>query len=128
MLLKGVEKVALELGIEHYVGGVKPEEKLVYLQRIEKEHGFCAMVGDGLNDAPALAKAYLSFVMGEGVDLSKRIGDVVLLSGIKGLKLFFQMAEKTSQRIRQNLFWAFIYNLLGIPIAAGAIEWLGSLS
>jgi Cu2+-exporting ATPase/Cu+-exporting ATPase len=120
-----IEKVALELGIEHYVGGVKPEEKLAYLQRIEKEHGFCAMVGDGLNDAPALAKAYLSFVMGEGVDLSKRIGDVVLLSGIKGLKRFFQMAEKTSQRIKQNLFWAFIYNLLGIPIAAGALSGWG---
>ena len=120
-----VKKVALELGIEHYVGGVKPEEKLAYLQRIEKEHGFCAMVGDGLNDAPALAKAYLSFVMGEGVDLSKRIGDVVLLSGIKGLKLFFQLAEKTSHRIKQNLFWAFIYNLLGIPIAAGALSGWG---
>jgi len=120
-----VEKVALAVGIEHYAGGVKPGDKLAYLQKIEREYGFCAMVGDGLNDAPALAKAYISFVMGEGVDLSKRIGDVVLLSGIKGLKIFFQMAEKTSRRIKQNLFWAFIYNLLGIPIAAGALSGLG---
>ncbi len=120
-----VEKVASLLGIKHYVGGVKPEDKLGYLQRIEKEVGFCAMVGDGLNDAPALAKAYLSFVMGEGVDLSKRIGDIILLSGIKGLKDFFQIAEKTSQRIKQNLFWAFIYNIMGIPVAAGVLSGWG---
>lgn len=115
------KRVAHSLRINKIYAGVKPEDKLKIVEELQ-EMGFkVAMVGDGINDAPALAKANLSFVMAEGVDLSKRIGEVVLLSGLKGLRDFFEIAKFLKRRIIQNLFWAFIYNLIGIPIAGGLL-------
>lgn len=114
-------RLAEALNIKTFYAGVKPEDKLRILETLQAKGLKVAMVGDGINDAPALAKADLSFVMGEGVDLSKRVGEVILLSGLKGLRAFFEIAETLKTRIKQNLFWAFIYNVLGVPIAGGLL-------
>lgn len=113
------EEVAKKLGLESFYAEVKPQDKLRLVEEFQKKGFKVAMVGDGVNDAPALAKADLSFVMAEGVDLSKRVGEVVLLSGLRGIKAFFEVAATVRKRIWENLFWAFIYNLIGIPIAGG---------
>ena len=78
-------------------------------------------MGDGINDAPAMARADLSFALGSGTDMAKRAGDVILLRGLEGIREFFEIRDKTMRRIRENLFWAFIYNLVGIPIAGGLL-------
>ncbi|MFN3921939.1 MAG: heavy metal translocating P-type ATPase, partial [Caldimicrobium sp.] len=117
--LKRAQIVAETLGIKNFYAEVKPEKKLKIVEEFQEKGYKVAMVGDGINDAPALARADLSFVMAEGTDLSKRVGEVVLLSGLKGLKAFFEISFLLKKRITQNLFWAFLYNLLGIPIAGG---------
>ncbi|MFN3567381.1 MAG: heavy metal translocating P-type ATPase [Caldimicrobium sp.] len=115
------EKVASLLGIKEVYAEVKPEDKLKLVEEFQGKGYKVGMVGDGINDAPALAKADLSFVMAEGTDLSKRIGEVILLSGLRGLQVFFQNTFWLRKRIFQNLFWAFLYNILGIPIAGGLL-------
>ncbi|MFN3504981.1 MAG: heavy metal translocating P-type ATPase [Caldimicrobium sp.] len=115
------EKVAFALGIKEVYAEVKPEDKLKLVEELQVKGYRIGMVGDGINDAPALAKADLSFVMSEGTDLSKRIGEVILLTGLRGLRDFFQLAFWLRKRIFQNLFWAFLYNILGIPVAGGLL-------
>ncbi len=115
-------KVARELGIGDFVAGVKPEDKLRILKDYQDRGYKVCMVGDGINDAPAMAQAYVSIAMGSGMDVSKRVGDVVLLSGIGGLKELFLLSEKTMRRVKQNLFWAFIYNILSMPLAGGLLS------
>lgn len=119
--IERARKVAENLGLDKIYAEVKPEDKLKMVEEYQRKGYKVAMVGDGINDAPALAKADLSFVMAEGTDLSKRVGEVVLLSGLKGLYNFFQISFFLRRRIYQNLFWAFLYNLLGIPIAGGIL-------
>lgn len=123
--LKRAQNVAENLGIKKVYAEVKPEEKLKIVEEFQAKGYKVAMVGDGINDAPALARADLSFVMAEGTDLSKRVGEVVLLSGLKGIQAFFQISLLLKRRIVQNLFWAFLYNLLGIPIAGGLLYGYG---
>ncbi|MFN3264686.1 MAG: heavy metal translocating P-type ATPase, partial [Aquificaceae bacterium] len=113
--------VAQELGIENFMAGAKPEDKLRVVENFQQKGLKVAVVGDGINDAPAMARADLSFAIGSGTDMAKRAGDVVLLKGIEGIKTFFDYRDRTIRRIRQNLFWAFVYNLLGIPIAGGLL-------
>ena len=79
------------------------------------------MVGDGINDAPAMAEADLSFAEGSSTDVAKRVGHKVLLRGIEGIRDFFEIKERTMRRIWQNLFWAFFYNAICIPIAGGLL-------
>jgi len=83
------------------------------------------MVGDGINDALALAKADVSIAVAEGSDIAKRAGDVILLEGIKTIPYLISNSEKTYTRIKQNLMWAFIYNVLAIPLAGGFLSWAG---
>ncbi len=113
--------VAQELEIENFMARVKPEDKLRVIEEFQQKGMKVALVGDGINDAPAMARANLSFAIGSGTDMAKRVGDVVLLRGIGGLRDFFENKDRVMRRIRQNLFWAFVYNLLGIPIAGGLL-------
>lgn len=116
------EKTAQALGIDEFYARVKPEEKLSILEAYQKKGYKVGMVGDGINDAPAMAKADVSFAIGSGTDIAKKVGDVVLVSGIESLRWMFDIADRVNLRIRENLFWAFLYNMLGIPIAAGVLS------
>ncbi len=119
--------VAAELGIEAVVAGVRPEEKARVVADERARGRTVAMVGDGINDAPALAAAHVGIAVGTGTDIAIAAADVALLrGGIAGLPTALQLARRTLATIRQNLFWAFVYNVLGVPIAAGVLApWTG---
>ena len=111
--------VAAELGIAAVVAGVRPEEKARVVADERDRGRTVAMVGDGINDAPALAAAHVGIAVGTGTDIAIAAADVALLrGGIAGLPTALRLARRTLATIRQNLFWAFIYNVLGIPLAA----------
>jgi Cu+-exporting ATPase len=114
--------VARELGIERVFAEVKPEDKARIVAQ-ERERGrVVAMVGDGINDAPALARAHVGVAVGTGTDIAVAVADIALLrAGISGLPTALRLGRRTLGTIRQNLFWAFVYNLIGIPIAAGVL-------
>ena len=111
--------VAEELGFDDFVAEVKPEEKKEFIKSLQDRGLKVAMVGDGLNDAPALAQADLSFAVVGGADITKQTGDIVLLSGIGSLPEAFRLGLTVNRKIKQNLLWAFIYNVVGIPLAGG---------
>ncbi len=111
--------VAKELGFDSFFAEVKPEEKKEMIKGLQEEGLRVAMVGDGVNDAPALAQSDLSFAVPHGVDITKQVGDVVLLSGVAKLPESFRLGKKVNSKIKQNLVWAFLYNVVGIPVAAG---------
>jgi Cu2+-exporting ATPase len=114
--------VALETGIEHFKGDVLPADKLDYIKMLQNKGHIVAMVGDGLNDSPALTKANLSITIDKGTDIAGENADITLIKGdlSKIVSVIF-IANGTIRTIRQNLFWAFIYNLVGIPLAAGIL-------
>ena len=118
-------KVAEELGFDGFVAEVLPEGKKVEIEKLQRRGHTVGMVGDGINDAPALAQADVSFAMSQGADIAKQAGDVVLLSGIRGLVFALKFGRRVSSKIKQNLFWAFAYNSLGIPVAAGVFYKFG---
>jgi P-type Cu+ transporter len=114
--------VGEEIGISRVEAEVKPEGKAAVVARAKAQGRVVAMVGDGLNDAPALAAADIGIALGTGTDVAAATADVVLLrGGISALPGAIQLARATLRNIRQNLFWAFIYNVAGIPLAAGAL-------
>lgn len=111
--------IAEQIGVECVTAGVLPEGKAEAVQKAKKGGMTVAMVGDGINDAPALAAADVSFAMGGGTDIAMESGDVVLVGGdISALSSAVRLSRATMRKIRQNLFWAFFYNCIGIPIAA----------
>ncbi|MDD4474094.1 MAG: copper-translocating P-type ATPase, partial [Bacteroidales bacterium] len=119
---KTSEKVASELGIRHVISGVLPQEKEEYIMQLQSEGKFVAMVGDGINDSQALARADVSMAMGKGTDIAMDVAMVTLTtSDLMLLPKAVQLSKKTVRIIKQNLFWAFIYNVIAIPIAAGIL-------
>ncbi|WP_342377359.1 heavy metal translocating P-type ATPase [Myxococcus stipitatus] len=115
-------RVARKLGIDRVFAGVLPEGKAHVVRTLQAEGRKVAMVGDGINDAPALAQADLGVAMGTGTDVARDAAGVALLrSDLRGLPAALGLARSTMGVIRQNLFWAFLYNALGIPVAAGLL-------
>jgi Cu+-exporting ATPase len=111
--------VAKELGIDSYEAEVLPADKSDIIEKHQKESNIVGMVGDGINDAPALAKADVGFAIGTGTDVAIETGDIVLLKGdLNGVAKAIVLSKSTIRAVKQNLFWAFIYNTLGIPLAA----------
>jgi P-type Cu+ transporter len=116
------EAVAREVGIDRVIAEALPDQKLEEIRGLQQQGSSVALVGDGLNDAPALAQADIGIAMGSGVDVALEAADIVLMrSDLAGVVEAIHLSRRTLRIIRQNLFWAFVYNVIGIPIAAGAL-------
>lgn len=114
------EVIAKQLGIDLVIAEVLPNQKVAAVKELRKQHGAIAYVGDGINDAPALAEADLGLAIGTGTDIAIESADLVLVSGdIQGVPKSIALARATMRNIKQNLFWAFAYNVALIPLAAG---------
>lgn len=121
------ETIGTQLGVEQIIAEVLPADKQHVVQRFQKQGNLVAMVGDGINDAPALAQADIGIAIGAGTDVAKETGDLVLMrNDLMDIYRAITLGKKTLTKIKQNLFWAFFYNLVGIPLAAGLLyPWLG---
>ncbi len=118
--------VAAQAGVEEIAAGLLPADKAAYVRRLQDEGHVVGMVGDGINDAPALAAANVGMAVGTGVDVSAEAGDIVLMrDGMEAVLTALALSRATMRNIRQNLFWAFGYNVLGLPVAAGLLHAFG---
>jgi Cu+-exporting ATPase len=114
--------VATKLGIDDVIAGVLPDQKAEAVKRLQREGRIVAMAGDGINDAPALAQAAVGIAMGTGTDVAMESAGVTLVSGdLRGIVRALRLSNATMRNIRQNLFFAFVYNAIGVPVAAGVL-------
>jgi P-type Cu2+ transporter len=116
------QAVAKQVGVHYFKAEVLPSEKADFVKQLQSEGKVVAMVGDGINDSHALAQADVSIAMGKGSDIAMDVAKMVLItSDLQSIPKALNLSTKTVRGIRQNLFWAFIYNVIGIPIAAGLL-------
>ena len=119
---KTAQMIGETLGIKHIQAEVMPTDKETYIQNLQQKGKIVAMVGDGINDSQALARADVSIAMGKGTDIAMDVAMVTLMtSDLLLLPQAIKLSQRTVRLIHQNLFWAFIYNVIGIPIAAGIL-------
>ena len=118
--------IASQVGIDDYYAEALPEDKVKAVERVRSIGGFVAMIGDGINDSPALKEADVGVAMGNGTDVAMDAADVVLSRGdLRLVSTMIELSRKTVQNIKQNLFWAFFYNCIAIPVAAGVFAFAG---
>lgn len=116
------QRIAAQCGITHFQAEVLPQQKAQFIKDLQKEGKIVAMVGDGINDSAALAQADLSIAMGKGSDIAMNVAKMTLISSdLNKITDAIRLSQSTVRTIRENLFWAFIYNLIGIPVAAGIL-------
>ena len=116
------QRIAAQCGITHFQAEVLPQQKAQFINDLQKEGKIVAMVGDGINDSAALAQADLSIAMGKGSDIAMDVAKMTLISSdLNKITDAIRLSQATVRTIRENLFWAFIYNLIGIPVAAGIL-------
>ena len=121
---KTASKVASEVGIDNVQADVLPQDKLNNVINVQKDlgEGKVLFAGDGINDAPALSQADIGVAMGNGTDIAMESGDIVVMEGdLENVVAAIQFSQKVMTRIKQNLFWAFAYNVILIPVAAGVL-------
>ncbi|MFH1703638.1 MAG: copper-translocating P-type ATPase [Nitrospirota bacterium] len=116
------EAVSVKLGLDDVIAEVLPDQKADVVKRLQQDKRFVAMAGDGINDAPALAQAHVGIAMGTGTDVAMESAGVTLVKGdLRGILRARRLSRATMRNIKQNLFWAFVYNSLGVPVAAGIL-------